>query len=124
MSEAIPKLRIDKWLWHARFFKTRSLAAKQVSGGHVRLNGTKTLKPAHSVGPGDVLTFSQGNVIRVVEIAALGERRGPAPEAQGLYLDRTPAQEKTPRNPRYEGKGRPDKKERRALDLSRRDGMP
>ncbi|UWQ89399.1 RNA-binding S4 domain-containing protein [Rhodobacteraceae bacterium M382] len=124
MSEAAPKLRIDKWLWHARFYKTRSLAAKQVSGGHVRLNGSKTLKPAQSVGPGDVLTFAQGNVIRVVEVKAVGTRRGPAPEAQELYLDRTPKQEKTPQNPRYEGKGRPDKKERRALDLSRRDGRP
>ncbi|MBE1282569.1 MAG: RNA-binding S4 domain-containing protein [Rhodobacteraceae bacterium] len=123
MSEASPKLRIDKWLWHARFFKTRSLAAKQVSAGHVRLNGIKTLKPAQNVGPGDVLTFAQGKVIRVVEVVALGERRGPAPEAQTLYLDRTEKREKPPANPKYEGKGRPDKKERRALDLSRKNDL-
>ena len=122
-QQAGQKLRIDKWLWHARFFKTRSLAAKQVSGGHVRVNGAKVAKPAHSVGPGDVLTFAQGNVIRVVEVVAPGTRRGPAPEAQLLYLDRTEKQEKAPANPRYEGKGRPDKKERRALDLSRRQGL-
>lgn len=115
-----PRLRIDKWLWHARFFKTRSLAAKQVSSGHVRVNGVKSLKPAQQVGAGDVLTFAQGNVIRVVEIVAIGERRGPAPEAQQLYLDKTEKREKPPANPRYEGKGRPDKKERRDLDLSRR----
>ncbi|MGR3615750.1 MAG: RNA-binding S4 domain-containing protein [Paracoccaceae bacterium] len=119
-----PRLRVDKWLWHARFFKTRGLAAKQVSGGHVRVNGVKTLKPAQQVGAGDVLTFAQGDVIRVVEVIAPGDRRGPASEAQLLYLDKTEKQEKAPRNPRYEGKGRPDKKERRALDLSRRRDMP
>ncbi|MCI5096670.1 MAG: RNA-binding S4 domain-containing protein [Rhodobacteraceae bacterium] len=116
------KLRIDKWLWQARFFKTRSLAAKQVSGGHVRVNGSKTLKPAHSIGPGDVLTFAQGRDIRVVEVVALGTRRGPAPEAQQLYLDKTPQRDKMPPNPRFEGKGRPEKKDRRALDLSRLPG--
>lgn len=114
-----PRLRLDKWLWHARFFKTRSLAAKQVSGGHVRVNGNKVLKPAQQVGPGDVLTFAQANVIRVVKVLALGDRRGPAPEAQGLYHDMTEKQEKPPANPKYEGKGRPDKRTRRALDLSR-----
>ncbi|WP_425044078.1 RNA-binding S4 domain-containing protein [Primorskyibacter sp. S87] len=124
MSDPQPKLRIDKWLWHARFFKTRSLAAKQVSAGHVRVNGNKISKPAQTVGQGDVLTFAQGKLIRVVEVVALGERRGPAPEAQTLYLDRTEKQEISPDNPRYEGKGRPDKRERRALDLSRRKGMP
>ena len=87
MAEA--KLRIDKWLWQARFFKTRSLAAKQVSGGHVRLNGNRVLKPAQAVGPGDVLTFPQGRVVRVVRIEKLGDRRGPAPEAQTLYSDLT-----------------------------------
>ena len=76
------KLRIDKWLWQARFFKTRSLAAKQVSGGHVRLNGNRVLKPAQAIGPGDVLTFPQGRIVRVVRVEALGERRGPATEAQ------------------------------------------
>ncbi|EBA16608.1 RNA-binding S4 [Roseobacter sp. SK209-2-6] len=113
------KIRIDKWLWHARFFKTRSLAAKLVSGGHLRLNSSKISKPAQNVTPGDVLTFPQGRQIRVIEVSAIGERRGPAPEAQTLYLDRTPKQEIIPKNPGFEGKGRPDKKTRRALDLSR-----
>ncbi len=117
MAEA--KLRIDKWLWQARFFKTRSLAAKQVSGGHVRLNGNRVLKPAQAVAPGDVLTFPQGRIVRVVRIEALGVRRGPAPEAQALYLDMTEKQDVSPKNPAFEGKGRPTKKERRALDLSR-----
>ncbi len=120
MAEGAPKTRIDKWLWHARFFKTRSLAAKQVAAGHVRLNGDKVLKPAQNVAAGDVLTFAQGRLIRVVRIEALAERRGPAPEAKALYFDMTEKQEKIPANPKFEGKGRPDKKARRALDLTRR----
>ncbi len=120
MAEAQAKLRIDKWLWQARFFKTRSLAAKQVSGGHVRVNGNRALKPAQAVGPGDVLTFSQGRAIRVVRIEALGERRGPATEAQTLYADLSEKRDKPLDNPKFEGKGRPSKKDRRAIDLSRR----
>ncbi|WP_298932491.1 RNA-binding S4 domain-containing protein [uncultured Ruegeria sp.] len=119
MSRAQAKLRIDKWLWQARFFKTRSLAAKQVSGGHVRLNGNRVLKPAQSVSPGDVLTFPQGRIVRVVHVEALGTRRGPAPEAQMLYTDLTEKQDAQPKNPGFEGKGRPTKKDRRAIDLSR-----
>ncbi len=124
MNGPVPKLRLDKWLWQARFFKTRSLAAKQVSSGHVRVNGTRAGKPAHGVAPGDVLTFAQARDIRVVEIVALGERRGPAPEAQALYIDRT-EKPQTPdkpqsRNPRFEGKGRPDKRQRRELTRIRR----
>ena len=114
------KLRIDKWLWQARFFKTRSLSAKQVSGGHVRLNGNRVLKSSQAVTPGDVLTFPQGRIVRVIRVEKLGERRGPAPEAQTLYTDMTEKQDAAPQNPGFEGKGRPTKKERRALDLSRR----
>ncbi|WP_170788497.1 RNA-binding S4 domain-containing protein [Ruegeria lacuscaerulensis] len=117
MSEA--RLRIDKWLWQARFFKTRSLSAKQVSGGHVRVNGNRVLKPATAINPGDVLTFPQGRIVRVVRVEKLGERRGPAPEAQTLYSDLTEKQDKPLQNPSFEGKGRPTKKDRRALDLSR-----
>ena len=79
------RIRIDKWLWQARFFKTRVLAALAVSGGHLRLNGAPMGKPGHAVGPGDVLTFPQGNQVRVVRILACGSRRGPAAEARGLY---------------------------------------
>jgi len=119
MQPKAEKIRVDKWLWHARFFKTRSLAAKQISAEHLRLNGSKITKTAQSVTSGDVLSFPQGRQIRVVEVVAIGERRGPAPEAQALYLDKTPNQDILPANPRFEGKGRPDKKSRRALDLSR-----
>lgn len=121
--EAGAKLRLDKWLWHARFFKTRSLAAAQVAGGAVRINGTPTQKRASSVGPGDVLTFSQGDHVRVIRIEAIGHRRGPAPEAQTLYTDLSPPQPKSkdrqPENPCFEGKGRPTKRDRRQLDLSK-----
>jgi len=120
MADAADKIRIDKWLWQARFFKTRSLCAKQVSAGHVRLNSSKILKPAQMVVLGDVLSFAQGREVRVVRIEAIGTRRGPAPEAQALYFDMTPKQEIVPRNPSFEGKGRPGKKDRRALDLSRK----
>ncbi len=118
-APARPRLRLDKWLWQARFFKTRSLAAKQVSGGHVRVNGARVIKPAHAVGPGDVLTFAQGRAIRVVEVVALGTRRGPASEAATLFHDRSPPRDDTPPAPRYEGKGRPTKRDRRNLDLNR-----
>ncbi|THH35975.1 RNA-binding S4 domain-containing protein [Aliishimia ponticola] len=123
MTAPPEKLRIDKWLWQARFFKTRSVAAAQVSAGHVRVNATKIHKPAQNVAPGDVLTFPQGRTVRVIRVEAIGQRRGPAPEAQALYTDLDPPQprKKTdmPENPSYEGKGRPTGRDRRRLDLSR-----
>ncbi len=114
-----PSIRLDKWLWHARFFKTRSLAARVVAGGHVRVNAAKVSKPAQKVGTGDTLTFAQGPRIRVVRIRAPGTRRGPAAEARTLYDDLTPAREDVPAAPRFDGKGRPTKKDRRTLDLYR-----
>ena len=80
-------IRMDKWLWQARFFKSRSLSATQIEKGAVRLNGQPVIRPAQSVKPGDVLTFAQGSRIRLIRVLAPGERRGPAPEAQGLYED-------------------------------------
>jgi ribosome-associated heat shock protein Hsp15 len=81
------RIRIDKWLWQARFCKSRTLAATLVEGGKVRLNGSRITKPAQLVGAGDALTFPQGNAIRVVTILACGTRRGPAFEAQTLFQD-------------------------------------
>lgn len=107
------KMRVDKWLWHARFFKTRGLATKLVSAGHVRVNGSAISKPAFNVGAGDVLTFPQAKQTRIIEIIATSTRRGPAPEAQALYHDKTPVQEYVPPAPKFEGKGRPTKKDRR-----------
>ena len=81
------RIRIDKWLWQARFCKSRTPAATLVEGGKVRLNGSRITKPAQLVGAGDALTFPQGNAIRVVTILACGTRRGPASEAQTLFQD-------------------------------------
>jgi ribosome-associated heat shock protein Hsp15 len=82
-----PKLRLDKWLFHARFFKSRDLAQDCVEEGHLRINAQRCTKPGHGVAVGDVLTFPQGARIRVVRVLALSGRRGPAPEAQALYAD-------------------------------------
>jgi ribosome-associated heat shock protein Hsp15 len=117
MSE--PKIRLDKWLWHARFFKTRTLAAKVVSGGHVRVNSSKVSKPSAAVVADTVLTFPQGNHIRVIKIVALGTRRGPASEAQTLYEDLSPPEENIPKEQNQRGGARPTKKDRRSLDLIR-----
>ncbi|MFP5480925.1 MAG: RNA-binding S4 domain-containing protein [Alphaproteobacteria bacterium] len=83
-------MRLDKWLWQARFFKSRGLAAEVIEAGSVRVNGTRVSRPGRDVTEGDTLTFPQGSRIRVVRITALGYRRGPATEAQGLYLDLDP----------------------------------
>ncbi len=116
MTEAPrPTIRVDKWLWHARFFKTRTLAASIVSSGKVRVDSVPISKPSRTVGPGNVLTFSQAGDIRVVRILACGDRRGPAPEAQALYEDLSPPPERNPENPGFDGKGRPGKRERRNM---------
>jgi ribosome-associated heat shock protein Hsp15 len=120
-------LRLDKWLWHARFARTRSLAAKLVAEARFRINGNPTEKAHHAVRPGDVLTFPLGPHIRVIKVLALGVRRGPAPEARTLYEDLDPPQPKPaePKEPpvalREDGAGRPTKRERRATDRLRSD---
>ena len=82
MSE---RIRIDKWLWHARFQKTRSLAQAAATKGHIRLNGRRVEKSSVEVGPGDTLTLPRGREVIVVRVLGCGIRRGPAPEAQALY---------------------------------------
>jgi ribosome-associated heat shock protein Hsp15 len=115
----VPSLRVDKWLWHARFLKSRTLAAKLCEGNRVRVNGQAIGKPSHALRAGDVLTFPLGPYIRVVKVLALGTRRGPAPEARALYEDLDPPTPETrldiePR--RDAGSGRPTKADRRATD--------
>lgn len=80
------KVRVDKWLWAARFFKTRSMAAKAVSGGKVHVNGAR-VKAARAVNVGDRLRINRHHVEFVVEVLALSERRGPAKVAQTLYQE-------------------------------------
>ena len=125
MREPPQKARLDKWLWQARFFKTRGLSAEVITGGHVRVNSRKVSKPAQAVGPGDVLTFPQGRRVRVVRVLALATRRGPATEAQALYDDLSPdaPDDRAPPAPRYDGGGRPSKRDRRKLDLRRSDTL-
>ena len=118
-------LRLDKWFWYARFIKSRSLATKLCNSGKVRVNGNRIKKAHQSVTPGDVLTFSVGPNIRVIKIIKLGNRRGPAKEAQALYEDLQPidqiakkigstlAPEPAKREP---GSGRPTKVQRRAIE--------
>lgn len=119
--------RLDKWLWCARFFKSRSLANALLDAGRLRLSGTIVTKAHQKVRAGDVLTFPQGPHVRVVKVLALAVRRGSAPEAQALYEDLAPVPEGrldrvdpsvfAPAPPaRDRGAGRPTKHDRRAID--------
>ena len=123
-SEDLDKVRIDKWLWAARFFKTRSLATEAVDGGKVEVNGERA-KPAKAIKPGDEVRLRLGPYEHVLIVRALGERRGPASVAQSLYKETEAsraAREKlgaqlkmAPAAFVYEEKGRPTKKDRREL---------
>ena len=124
MSDEASRLRIDKWLWAARFFKTRSLAADAVDGGKVQINGER-VKPAKAVKVGDRLDIRIGAFPWRVEVLGLSDRRGPASEAQKLYLESESSRvarevlaaqlrANRPTNPLQ--KGRPTKKDRRELD--------
>lgn len=119
-------VRIDKWLWAARFFKTRTLASDAVDGGKVRLNGDR-VKPARSVKAGDLLEIDNGSAEWEVKVRAVSDKRGPASVAQTLY-DETEAsierrqkdaeRKKYFREPGAFIKGRPTKRDRRKLDGS------
>jgi ribosome-associated heat shock protein Hsp15 len=116
-------VRIDKWLWAARFFKTRSLASKAVSGGHVHLNG-KRIKPSRSVQVGEQLRIKRGTDQYTVDILALSSRRGPAKVAVTLYEETEESQtlraeereqRRLVRAPASRPEGRPDKRDRRKI---------
>jgi ribosome-associated heat shock protein Hsp15 len=79
--------RLDKWLWFARFAKTRSLAARLIADGYVRVNGQRAEAASKAVAVGDVVTVAAAHATVAVRVLALGERRGPAPEARLLYAD-------------------------------------
>ncbi|MGO4831731.1 RNA-binding S4 domain-containing protein [Rhizobiaceae sp. 2RAB30] len=118
--------RLDKWLFFARVVKSRSLAAKLIQSGRVRVNRDKAEQTAHPVKPDDVLTVTLDQRILVLKVRAGGVRRGPAEEARTLYEDLTPPA--APRDAalpdalpplREAGSGRPTKKERRETDRFR-----
>lgn len=119
----IHQVRIDKWLWAARFYKTRSLAAKAVSGGHIVVNGHK-VKPARTVQPGDMLVIRQDFQAWEIQVVAVSEQRGPAVVAQTLYQEtevslaqreQARAERKTLQLHLQAPERRPDKHERRKI---------
>lgn len=118
-AEGGGKLRIDKWLWFARFAKTRGLAQDVCESGHVKLNGSTVRKPSTTLKVGDELEIVLDPWRRWLRVEALGTRRGPAPEAQSLYSalrepERLGGAFKAESRP--SGDGRPTKKDRRAID--------
>lgn len=121
--EAGARLRIDKWLWAARFFKTRALASAAVEGGKVKLNEAR-VKPAKEVRAGDRLSIQAGGFVWDLTVLALSSRRGPAEAARALYQESEASQarrrefaeeRRTDAEPAAERKGRPDKRERRLI---------
>ena len=123
------KLRVDKWLWAARFFKTRSLATTAVEGGKVLVNGAR-VKPAKPLKPGDELFVRTPGFEYTVKVAALSDRRGPAAEAAKLFVESEDSQRKREEakltriapEPTAFIRGRPTKKARRQLQRFREDG--
>lgn len=122
-NETVEKFRIDKWLFAARFFKTRSLAAEAVERGRVTLNGQR-VKPAKVIAAGDMLTIRIGNYQYIIEVLGLSNKRGSAPIAQQMYreTDESRAQReimaarlKAQPQPFYT-KGRPTKRDRREIE--------
>jgi ribosome-associated heat shock protein Hsp15 len=122
--------RIDRWLWAARFFRTRSLAVDEIARGRVQVNGQEVQKAAREVKAGDTVSVRQGYVLRTVVVKGLSEARGPAPVAQQLY-EETPesieARERAAQQRRYAPEpahaiehGRPTKRGRRELDEAQR----
>ncbi len=115
-------LRLDKWLWAARFFKTRALATEAVAGGKVHVNGDRC-KPARRVTPGDRLTVQRGDEVFDIEVRGINDRRRPAPEARLLYAEtaESVARREAVAESRRQEKGdsgrtrRPDKRERRRI---------
>ena len=115
---ALDSLRIDKWLWAARCFKTRGLAAEACGAGHVKVNGS-SVKSAKLLRRGDELTIRLGDELRILAVTGLSDRRGPAPAARSLYLDKSPPKPEPVEVPgmivRDRGLGRPTKREQRDI---------
>lgn len=119
--------RIDKWLWHARFAKTRTAAQGLVRSGKIRVNKVRNDSASHVVKVGDVLTMTEPSGIRVVKILATAERRGPAPEARLLYEEEMHLPAARPASPLDGPAGpakRPHKRDRRLLQRMKRGSEP
>lgn len=119
--------RIDKWLWHARFYKTRSIAQKQVSTGKIRVDREKISSPSRKVTTGNVLTITRERDIKIIEILAIADKRGPYSQAQLLYNDMSPPkpekqkQEQTRESmSRIQSEGRPTKHQRKQIMAMKR----
>lgn len=112
------QIRIDKWLWRARFFKSRSQATTVCSAGRVRIDGTPIAKAHATVRPGQVLTFVKERHVRVIKVLAIPNRRGPAPEAQACYEDLSPPEQAVamPNQTSRRAGPRPTKKQRRQME--------
>ena len=116
------KIRLDTWLWYARFYKSRSLSSKAILSGKLRVNSNKIIKPASKVKINDVLTINHVNMVRIIQVQILGARRGPASEAQKLYNDLSEDKMGVPNIKNVSEKfkkdtnKRPTKKDRRILD--------
>ena len=116
------KIRLDTWLWYARFYKSRSLSSKAILSGKLRVNSNKIIKPASKVKINDVLTINHINMVRIIQVQSLCSRRGPASEAQKLYNDLagdiTDASKikSVSEKSKKETNKRPTKKDRRILD--------
>lgn len=117
-------MRIDKWLWAARFYKTRSLAADEIRKGRVEVNG-QTAKASRELRPGDLVELRRGALVQTVSVIALSDMRGPAPAAQALYAETADSisRRETAMRQRRDGvepsqaieHGRPTKRDRRQL---------
>jgi len=116
-------MRLDKWLWAARFFKTRSQASEAVDGGHIEVNGDRA-KPSKQLAIGDELRIRQNQMTFVVHVQGFSERRGPASDARTLYTEtaasvteraRLAEQRRLAPTPAYEEGGRPTKRDRRDM---------
>jgi ribosome-associated heat shock protein Hsp15 len=122
-SNDLGRLRIDKWLWAARFYKTRSLAAQAVEGGKVKLNGERP-KPGKGLRPGDRLEVRSGELEWRLEVLAVSARRGPASEAAKLYAEDKESSSRREHmllmrragpHPAHDARGRPTKRDRRMI---------
>ena len=123
MTEPASKIRIDKWLWAARFYKTRSLAAQAVEGGRAKLNDSR-VKSSHDVKAGDTVSVRAGELVWTVDVLALSDKRGPASQAAKLYVEGEESRQKRELmlamrragpQPDPDARGRPTKRDRRLI---------